>query len=260
MALLFLALVWLASGGWGVAEQIPVLERQGAEHGFLVLQDENGKDIAVGDQVSDWRGKMIRSRLTFHFEDGSIDDDTTVYRQGSVFQLLYDHHVQKGPSFNKPIDVTIDVPHSQVTWIEHSDKGDQKKQEHMTLPADLANGMIALIVENFPAKAGQMQVSYLSSESKPRIVKLVVTRDGSDKVLIGTSGRRAERFNVHVNIGGIAGMLAQVVGEQPPDFKLWVLDGNVPTFVKMEGPMFLKGPVWKINLTAPKWLAAETTK
>jgi hypothetical protein len=41
-------------------------------------------------------------RLTFRFVDGSIDDETTTYRQQGRFRLVRNHHIQKGPFFTKP--------------------------------------------------------------------------------------------------------------------------------------------------------------
>lgn len=68
-------------------------------HGFLLLKSEDGRVIAVGDQVNVIRGDEVHSRLVFRLRDGSIDDESTIFRQGSVFQLLRDHHIQKGHPF-----------------------------------------------------------------------------------------------------------------------------------------------------------------
>src|SRR5689334_24239095 len=100
------------------SEMIPVMQRQGAMHGFLVLRSADGKIIATGDQVNVVKGDEVHSRLTFHFRDGSIDDESSVFRQTSTFQLLSDHHVQKGPSFPEPQNVSVDVQSGKVTWRE----------------------------------------------------------------------------------------------------------------------------------------------
>ena len=220
-------------------------------HGFLLLKSEDGKVIAVGDQTSIVRGDEIRFRLIFHFRDGSIDDETTTFRQGSVFQLIRDRHIQKGPSFPQPLDMTLNVPAGEVTWREV--KEERVKTEHMDLPPDLVNGMMSLTVENFPAKAAEMKVSYVVVASKPRVVKLSIKPDGEDRAFVGGLGRRANRFNVHVEIGGLAGVIAPVLGMQPPDTKLWILDGDVPGLVKMEGALYEKGPIWTMVLTSPAW-------
>ncbi len=235
------------------AEPIPATHKQGSMHGFLLLKSDDGRITAVGDQVNVIRGNEIHSRLVFHFRDGSIDDESTIFRQGSVFQLIRDHHVQKGPSFPEPVDVDMNVSTGEVTWREMKDGKNDVKVEHMELPPDLANGMISLVVENFPRKAMEMKTSYLVVASKPRVVKLSIKPDGTDRVSVGGGSRRSNRFNVHIEIGGVSGVVAPMIGKQPPDIKLWVLDGDVPTFVKMQGELYQKGPSWTMVLTSPTW-------
>jgi hypothetical protein len=235
------------------AEPVPAAHKQGSMHGFLLLKSEDGKVIAIGDQTNTVRGDVIRSRLLFHFRDGSIDDEVTTFRQDSVFQLVRDHHIQKGPSFPQPLDMAVNVPAEEVMWREVKDGKSQIKTEHMDLPNDLVNGMMSLTVENFPTKASEMKVSYIVVAPKPRVVKFSIKPDGEDRTLVGGLGRRAKRFTVHVEIGGMAGVIAPVVGKQPSDTKLWILDGDVPALVKMEGPLYEQGPIWTMVLTSPAW-------
>jgi hypothetical protein len=162
-------------------------------HGFLLLKSEGGKVIAIGDQTNTVRGDVIRSRLLFHFRDGSIDDETTTFRQGSVFQLIRDRHIQRGPTFPQPLDMTVNVPRGEVMWRDVKDAKSEVKTEHMDLPPDLVNGMLSLTVENFPAKAAEMKVSYVAIASKPRVVKLSIKPDGEDRALVGGVGRGSDR-------------------------------------------------------------------
>ena len=237
----------------GSAEPVPATHKQGSMHGFLLLKSEEGKVIAIGDETNIARGDEIRSRLTFHFRDGSIDDETTTFRQGSVFQVIRDHHIQKGPSFPQPLDMTVNGSAGEVTWREEKDGKSEVKVEHMDLPTDLANGMMPLTVENFSTKASELKVSYVVINSKPRVVKLSIKPDGEDRTFIGGVGRRAIRYRVHVEIGGVAGVIAPVMGNQPSDTKLWILDGDVPALIKMEGALYEKGPIWTMVLTSPTW-------
>lgn len=239
------------------AEQVKVADRQGAIHAFLVLRDADGKDIAVGDETNEVHGNVVDARTIFRFRDGSVDDEETVYRQDSNFQLIRDHRIQKGPSFPKPTDVTIDVAKGEVSWVNASDKDQPSKSQHVDLPADLANGMIPTLVQNLPKGATDLKVSYLAVDTKPRVVTLNITPDGSNKVLVGTGDRRAERFNIHTEIGGLAGVIAPIVGQQPPDVKLWYVGGAVSTFIRMEGPFYEKGPVWSVMLASPSWPTEE---
>jgi hypothetical protein len=45
---------------------------------------------------------------------------------------------------------------------------------------------------------------------------------------------------------------AQLKGQTPPDSHLWIVTDEVPAFVRFEGPLY-SGPVWRINLTSPRW-------
>jgi hypothetical protein len=60
-----------------------------------------------------------------------------------------------------------------------------------------------------------------------------------------------------VNIGGLKGLLAPLIGKQPPDSHVWILDGEAPAFVKSEQPLFQGGPVWRIELVSPAWPGAH---
>ena len=94
---------------------MPVRHVQGTFHGFLELRSEAGRVVASGDSLQFVHGDRITSETIFRFKDGSIDDETTVYSQHRTFQLISDHHVQKGPSFPHPMDVLIDARSGQVT-------------------------------------------------------------------------------------------------------------------------------------------------
>jgi hypothetical protein len=242
------------------AEQVRVVQRQGAIHGFLVVKDENGKEIAVGDETNEVHGNLITARTVFRFRDGSLDDEETVYRQGQAFQLIRDHRIQKGPTFSKPSDVTIDVAKGEVSWTDPSNTQAQPKSQHVGIPGDLANGLVPVLVENLPRGAMELKVSYLAVDSKPRIVTLDIKPDGSDKIVIGADGRHADRFNIHTDISGIAGVVAPIVGKQPPDIKLWIAGGTVPVFVRMDGPFYEQGPRWTVLLAAPTWPAEDAEK
>jgi hypothetical protein len=71
---------WVLAGSFfASAESVPAKHVQGSMHGFLLLRSSEGKVIAVGDITQVAHGARMRSRLVFHFIDGSIDDETTVF-------------------------------------------------------------------------------------------------------------------------------------------------------------------------------------
>lgn len=234
--------------------QIPATHKQGTSHGFLLIKSAEGKMIGVGDQIQVIKGSEVRSRLVLHFRDGSVDDELSIFTQTSTFKLISDHHVQKGPSFPEPLDLTIDVAGHKATWVETKDNKKQTKTEQMDFPPDLANGMISLAVQNYPAKATEMTLPYAAGTSKPRIVKLIVTPEGTDGMNLQGFKRTSKRYNLHVEIGGVVGVAAKVMGKQPEDIKVWVYEGDAPSFLRMQGPLYQGGPIWTTELSAPTWV------
>jgi hypothetical protein len=236
------------------AEPVSVRYVAGMIHGFLVLRTSEGKTLATGDLVQTSRGDRITTRLVFHFKDGSVDDENTVYSQRGVFRLLKYHHIQKGDSFPHPLDLSIDTSTDQV--LVHSVNKDGKEEvstQHMDLPADLSNGLISTLLMNLPGDISQTKFSMLVATPKPRVVKLAISPDGNDPVWVQGSRLEAKRYLLKVEIGGVAGKVAPLVGKQPPDIHVWILGGEAPVFLRSLGPMQQDGPVWSTELTSPTW-------
>jgi len=256
----FLLLFAVASSQFALGEPIAARHKQGSMHGFLLVKSAQGNVIGVGDMVQVAEGPQIRSRLVLRFRDGSIDDESTVFSDRDVLRLVSDHHVQKGPSFPVPLNVTIDVPAAEVTWHETKGGKVEVKREHMDLPGDLANGIMPAVMENIPPNAAETNVSYLANDPKPRIVKLSVRPEAREGFTVGGVGYFANRYVIHIELGGLAAILAPIMGKQPADFHDWVVGGEVPSFVKMQGALYLGGPVWTIQLTSPVWSSTEETR
>jgi hypothetical protein len=56
-----------------------------------------------------------------------------------------------------------------------------------------------------------------------------------------------------IDLGGVAGLLAPAIGKQPVDIKMWVMVGEVPTFLRMEGAFYQQGPIWIMEVASPVW-------
>ena len=236
------------------AEPVAVRHVQGSLHGFLILSTADGQPIASGDLVQSPHGDHVTSRLVFQFKDGSVQEETVDFSQRQAFKVLSDHLVQKGPAFQHPMDVTIDGASGRVTVRTRGDDGkDQVFDDRLALPADLANGLLLTLLTNLPRGSGPFTVSMVAAAPKPRLVKLRIAPAGKDSLTIAGSSRQATRYDVKVEIGGIAGLVAPLLGKQPPDTHVWVLEGEVPAFVKAEGPLYFGGPPWRIELASPAW-------
>jgi len=246
-------LVWIAVLASGV-QPVRVRHAEGLVHGFLALRTLDGKTIADGDLLQSSRGVQVTSRLVFHFKDGSLHDETTVFSQRQQFRLLTDHLVQKGPSFPQPIEMNIDALKGRVT-VRYTDEHDGPKEEseQMELPADLANGLVLTLLKNATAATAPKSVGFIAPTPKPMLVKLAISSAGEEPFSTGGAGRKATHYVLKVDIGGIKGVLAPLLGKQPPDSHVWILGGEAPAFVKAEQPFYNNGPVWRIELVSPIW-------
>ena len=100
----------------------------------------------------------------------------------------------------------------------------------------------------------------LTTSDKPEIVKLKIRSEGERQFWTSGQPRKAIHYVIHVDIGGVKGAIAPIVGKQPPDTHVWVLGGKAPTFVKFEGPLYEGGPIWDIDLATLKWERSSRSK
>lgn len=243
----------LLSSGFLPAEPIPVRYPEGSVHGYLALRSLDGKLLAAGDLTQTVHGERVISRLIYRFQDGSLDDETAVFTQRGHFRLLSDHHVQKGPMFPKPIDVRIQATTGEIT-VRYPEK-DQEKVEtsHVDLPADLANGILLDVLKNVLPNTKETKISYLAATPKPKIVQFSVQPEGQDTFTSGGRPNKALRFKVHVELGGLTGVIAPLLGKEPADAHVWIGTGAVPAFIRSEAPLYLGGPMLRTELVSPVW-------
>jgi hypothetical protein len=236
-----------------LGQTVAIRHAEGLVHGFLILRTLDGTPLADGDLIQTARGDRVTTRLVFHFKDGSIHDETVVYSQGQRFRLISNHLVQKGPAFPQPLDMAIDGSSGDVT-VRYADGGKQKVEtEHIDVPPDLANGLIPTLLRNVGTGGPPKTVSFVVPTPKPRLVKLAITVAGNEPFSTGGAVRKATHYVVKVEIGGISGLLAPLVGKQPPDSHVWILGGEAPAFLKSEQPLYFGGPLWRIELVSPVW-------
>ena len=235
------------------AESIPVRYSEGTTHGFLALRTLEGKLLASGELTEVLHGNQVVSHLVFRFKDGSVDDDTAVFSQRGTFRLISDHHIQKGPSFPHSTNVLIKAATGQVT-VRYQDKDREKvTTDHLDLPPDLANGILLNLLKNISPDKKETKVSYVGGAPKPRVVHLSITPDGEERFSVAGARHKATIFRVKVEIGGIAGMIAPLLGKQPSDAKIWVVHEGAPAFVRADEALYVGGPIWSIQGAGPEW-------
>jgi hypothetical protein len=233
----------------GAAEVVPVRHLEKPLQATLELRSNKGALLADGKLDLTVSGDRVTSRLTFTFKDGSIQDETTVYSQQGQFKLISDRIVQKGPSFSRPLEMTIDAATGQVNVTYAEDGREQTASERLQIPPDLANGLIPTLLKNLNPAGPASTVSLIAATPSPRVVGLRLSPGATESVTIGGVARRATHYVIKAEIGGVAGVLAPLVGKQPPETHAWVITGDMPDFLKSEGPLFYGGPSWTIEVT-----------
>src|SRR6185437_1223506 len=243
-----------------LSESVPVRHKEGTVHGFLAVRTIEGKTIASGDLIQVVEGDRLVSKLSFHFKDGSVDDETTVFSQDHDFRLISDHHVQKGPSFPHAMDVSIDTSSGEVTVRSSEDGKEKVETDHLDIEPDLANGLLLDHLKNIPKDTPETKVSYVAATPKPRLVKLSIKPEGEETFSAAGAQHKATRYAVKVELGGVAGVVAPIIGKEPKDTYVWILEGKAPAFVRMEGQFYEGGPIWKIELTSPVWQKSQDSE
>ena len=236
-----------------MGDLVPVRQIEGLVRGFLVLRDMDNTLLATGDLSQVATEVRVTNGLVFHFKDGSLHQETYVFSQHRTFQLISYHLVQKGPSFKHPLDMSVDAASGLVT-IHYTDDGKEKiSSDRMTLPVDVANGLVTTLLNHIDPMAPKTTVSMVAPTFKPRLVKVEISAVGEDTFSVGGAARKATRFVLHLNVGGVSGVVAPIIGKQPPDTSVWMIEGKTPGFLKAEGPLFDGGPVWRIETASPVW-------
>ena len=240
-----------------LADPVTVRRVQGFLHGFVVLKDLDGKILASGDVTQIPSGNHITTTLKLHFRDGSVYEQTAAYSQRKIFQLLSYKEVQKGPAFNKPTVLSFDTTSGNITIQQTGEDAKVKDiTKRLDLPADLANGILPTLVSNIDPNA-ETVLSMLVATPEPRIVKLKISPAGQDSFSVGGAGNKAEHYIMKIDIGGVTGAVAKVVGKQPPPIHMWMLAGNAPIFLKSESQLFEDGPIWRMELASPVWPSSQ---
>ena len=232
------------------AEPIQVRHSQGTERGFLLIRSESGAILGHGDLNQTAHGSRVTSELALHFKDGSLDDETVVYTQTGVFRLVSDHHIQKGPFFHNPIDLLVQANGNVTNRSMGKDGKEKVETQHLDLSPDVCNGMISPLLSNISPTTQPLKLSMVAAAGdKGRLVHLNISPTSPQKFTDVGLTYNATVFRVHIDLGGVAGVVAPIVGKQPGDIFVWVVEGAAPQFMRMLGPLTNGGPVISLELS-----------
>ncbi|TFH33272.1 MAG: hypothetical protein E4G97_00960 [Deltaproteobacteria bacterium] len=236
------------------AASIPVRFAEGSLHGFLELSTPKGLLIASGDLLQVGRDGEVRSRLVFHFKDGSLFDETVVFTQRSVFTLQSYHLVQRGPVFPEDTEISLERASGKYHVKTRTRKDGREKvlDGTLDLPQDVYNGMVLTVLKNLASGAAET-VHMVAFTPAPRLIKLRLTPADERKVVVGESERTATHYVLKPIPGFWLKLFTTLLGRTPPDNHAWIVTADVPAFVKFEGPLYINGPVWRIELASPRW-------
>ena len=198
----------------------------------------------------------MANRLPLHFKDGSLYDETLTFSQNRVFRLEAYRLTQRGPSF--PLtEVAFDRVSGRYTARTQDGKDGKVETAggELEMPDDLYNGMALTLLKNLPAGA-TAAAHMVAFTPKPRVIKMGLAQEGTDSARVAGANRKANRYLVKLEVGGLTGVVASLVGKDPPDLRYWLIPGQVPAFGKFEGAMFLNGPTWRIEQIPIEWLSS----
>jgi hypothetical protein len=231
------------------ADPVPVRVPEVASRASLVLRTLEGRTLASGEQSETVSDGTVTSRVTFRFADTSLHDETTVFSQRGVLRLMSYHLIQSGPSFRWALDITIDARTGRVV-VRHKDRDGEEEVEdrRIDLPPDVANGMMVPVLKNLEPSALPARASFVGAAPEPRLVALGITRGAPGGQGAPGADRGAVHYVVKAEIGGLPGLVAPLIGKQPPDTHVWIFQDPKPSFARSEGPLFYGGPVWRIEI------------
>ena len=221
---------------------------EGITRGFLAIRTPQGERIGHGELTQKPRGDEVDSRLRLQFKDGSVHDETTTFSQRGVFRLEAYRLTQRGPSF-PGAEISFDRKSGryQAKTREKADAPEETASGEFDMPADLANGMALTLLKNLaPGEKATAQLAAFMP--KPRLLRVDLSQEGEDRIVFAGDPKQALRYLVNLEIGGVTGLVASMIGKNPPDLRYWLARGEIPAFVRFEGAMFLNGPVWRIEM------------
>jgi hypothetical protein len=119
----------------------------------------------------------------------------------------------------------------------------QVESEHIDLPDDLANGFVGTLLLNVPQNTTPFRVGILAPVFGGRLIRILISPEGEQPFQKTGQTLKATVFRIHPELGGILGMIATMLGLQPKDVKVWVLEGDEPAVMRIVGQLGGFGPV-----------------
>jgi len=237
------------------AQPVVVRFTEGTVHGFLVLRSGADETIAQGELLQIAYKDGVDSRFVLNFKDGSLYDERVSFSQRRVFTMLGYQLIQRGPSFPDTLDVSMDrkTGEYQVRSRSGTDGAEELIAGRLELPPDVYNGMIVTVLRNLE-RSERETVQYVTFMPKPKLVELELLPVTDETVLVGDLSKPATQYVLKPQVGSLVHFFGSLMGKLPADFRyhFWILSEGVPAFVRFDGPLYLNGPTWRLELLSPQ--------
>jgi len=248
-----LAILIIILGFYTELAAAPIAVRlvEGTAHGLLLVRSISGEILGHGDFLQVVHPDRIESRLVLRFKDGSLHDENVAFSQQGVFTMLRYRLVQRGPSFPETLDAVLD----RKTRSYKVQSTRQGKEETLTgsieLPPDAYNGMPPMLLKNLGSGATET-VHIVAFTPKPRMIQLEMVPVGTQRLSTGETARQGTRYALKPKLGAALRAFATLLGKSPDDQECVILSEDVPAFVRCDGPLYVKGPIWRIEMISPR--------
>jgi hypothetical protein len=158
------------------------------------------------------------------------------------------------------MDVLVEATGDVTVTTTDKDGATKVTKDHLDLPPDIANGLVSIYLQNLPENPPELKVPYIAATPKPRLVTLDIAPAGEATFHVGGVQRKATDFRIKIDLGGAAAIIAPLIGKQPKDVHIWILQGEAPVFIREIGQLYEGGPLSRIEQTSAQFAPAAATK
>ena len=135
----------------------------------------------------------------------------------------------------------------------HSTRGGKEEGSSgsIELPPGVYNGMVPMLLKNLASDASET-VHIVAFTPKPRLIQLEMVPAGNQRLVAGDTSRQATRYALKPKLGAAVRVFATLLGKAPADQECVILTEDVPAVVRCDGALYLKGPVWRMEMTSAR--------
>jgi len=108
--------------------------------------------------------------------------------------------------------------------------------------------MMNALLPNVSPTTPEFKLGMVAPVGKGRLIKLNIAPDAPAKFTAVGHTYTATVFRIKIEIGGVAGVVAPIIGKQPGDLFVWIAEGPAPQLVRLLGALYDGGPVVSIEM------------